>query len=161
MTNEPKSMEEILLEEVSRLVHRHGIKAIRRTLAKFTRAGAPRKADAYKFQVWLAVELFRFYMPAASVKCACDGVATFFRNRSRRAKSGAGEKSWGIHATPHNPHSVRRIHSDVGRQLSEDHWLRHLLKMHICQPCVVISKSGPKDPKFANTIEVAICDVWV
>jgi len=81
-------------QEVVLLCQKYDAGMVRRALAKLTPSGAPRKPDEYYLQVWLAVELFRFYTPAANVACACNGVARFFLRRSTCAKRTTAAKTW-------------------------------------------------------------------
>jgi len=72
-------------QEIVSLCRRYGAGTVRRALAKVT-TGAPPKPVERCFQVWLAVELFRFYNQGIGVKGACDGVGSFFRRKAKKTK---------------------------------------------------------------------------
>ena len=72
-------------QEIVSLCRRYGAGTVRRALAKVT-TGAPPKPFERCFQVWLAVELFRFYNQGIGVKGACDGVGSFFRRKTKKTK---------------------------------------------------------------------------
>src|ERR1700730_6848162 len=134
-------------QEIVSLCHNYGTGAVRRALAKVT-TGAPRKRNERCFQVWLAVELFRFYNKGIDVKGACDGVALFFRRKTKEPfKFPSGD--------------LRRDYYRVRQRLGELPYLPQLLQIHINCPCVVRSGPEPCSPTFENTIEFALGDLRI